>query len=287
MRGRAGDRLDRDARAPASDHHARPPAGRPGHGGQAAARARIALLKGWHNYLCQHKIAGGYPADEPTLFDLPTGGERAGVAEHPRRERPRARRPWANRSSGCASGRRRPRPETGTTWSRVCRTRPGARSPSRRSSAWGQVPAPRRLLPRPGTHHRAGGRRRRDQPRHARDRRLGLARSPARARRRRGRRGARAQRPRHRRCDGRPLSPHHRARRSPRAPSRGVQTTDLDLAIGAFGTVVASLPAERFPDGLPDDARSVVAAVRDAARTVLSALSRTRPADRRPSPTPG
>ena len=30
--------------------------------GPALPRApRIALLKGWHNYLCLHKIAGGYP----------------------------------------------------------------------------------------------------------------------------------------------------------------------------------------------------------------------------------
>jgi ATP-dependent DNA helicase DinG len=32
---------------------------------------RIALLKGWHNYVCRHKLAGGYPADEPAaLFDV-------------------------------------------------------------------------------------------------------------------------------------------------------------------------------------------------------------------------
>jgi ATP-dependent DNA helicase DinG len=41
---------------------------------------RIALLKGWHNYLCLHKLAGGYPDEEPALFDvLPT--DRAG--DHP------------------------------------------------------------------------------------------------------------------------------------------------------------------------------------------------------------
>lgn len=29
----------------------------------------VALLKGWHNYLCKHKVAGGYPAEEePGLF---------------------------------------------------------------------------------------------------------------------------------------------------------------------------------------------------------------------------
>lgn len=32
---------------------------------------RIALLKGWHNYVCKHKLAGGYPVEEPaSLFDV-------------------------------------------------------------------------------------------------------------------------------------------------------------------------------------------------------------------------
>jgi len=52
----------------------------------------------------------------------------------------------------------------------------------------------------------------------------------------------------------------------------GVQTDALDAASAAFGTVVGSLPAERFPDGLPEAARTAVAAVRDAAREVLSTL---------------
>src|SRR5690606_11142321 len=44
-------------------------------------RPTIALLTGWHNYLCQHKVAGGYPQDEPdALFALP---EHPGAAEHP------------------------------------------------------------------------------------------------------------------------------------------------------------------------------------------------------------
>ena len=34
-----------------------------------APRPDVALLKGWHNYLCKHKVSGGYPAeDEPGLF---------------------------------------------------------------------------------------------------------------------------------------------------------------------------------------------------------------------------
>jgi ATP-dependent DNA helicase DinG len=34
-------------------------------------RPDVALLKGWHNYLCRHKVAGGYPTDEePGLFSV-------------------------------------------------------------------------------------------------------------------------------------------------------------------------------------------------------------------------
>ncbi|MFH5822559.1 ATP-dependent DNA helicase [Georgenia sp. AZ-5] len=34
-------------------------------------RPDVALLKGWHNYLCKHKVAGGYPVDEePGLFTV-------------------------------------------------------------------------------------------------------------------------------------------------------------------------------------------------------------------------
>ncbi|MPV37065.1 ATP-dependent DNA helicase [Georgenia subflava] len=36
---------------------------------RTGSRPDVALLKGWHNYLCKHKVAGGYPADEePGLF---------------------------------------------------------------------------------------------------------------------------------------------------------------------------------------------------------------------------
>ncbi len=42
---------------------------------------KVALLKGWHNYVCAHKVAGGYPAEEQaTLFGA---AEAAGAAEHP------------------------------------------------------------------------------------------------------------------------------------------------------------------------------------------------------------
>ncbi|RPF27898.1 ATP-dependent DNA helicase [Georgenia muralis] len=50
---------------------------------RTGARPKVALLKGWQNYLCLHKVAGGYPVEEePGLFavsaatdgGLPAGG---------------------------------------------------------------------------------------------------------------------------------------------------------------------------------------------------------------------
>ncbi|GMA31745.1 ATP-dependent DNA helicase [Litorihabitans aurantiacus] len=37
----------------------------------------VALLKGWHNYACRHKVSGGYPEEAGALFDLEP------PAEHP------------------------------------------------------------------------------------------------------------------------------------------------------------------------------------------------------------
>ncbi|MGO1173943.1 MAG: ATP-dependent DNA helicase [Actinomycetaceae bacterium] len=37
-------------------------------------RPDVALLKGWHNYVCRHKVDGGYPEeDEPALLAAPAG----------------------------------------------------------------------------------------------------------------------------------------------------------------------------------------------------------------------
>ncbi len=45
---------------------------------------KVALLKGWHNYLCKHKIAGGYPQEEDAaLFDLASAGAPSTAEEHP------------------------------------------------------------------------------------------------------------------------------------------------------------------------------------------------------------
>lgn len=43
------------------------------------AQAQVALLKGRNNYLCLHKLEGGYPEDEPdALFDVPSSTSRVG-----------------------------------------------------------------------------------------------------------------------------------------------------------------------------------------------------------------
>ncbi|HSJ97669.1 MAG TPA: ATP-dependent DNA helicase, partial [Myxococcota bacterium] len=60
---------------------------------------RVALLKGWHNYLCRNRVAGGYPEEEPaSLFDAAEG---RGEAAHPRAADPLGRqvvrlREWAD-----------------------------------------------------------------------------------------------------------------------------------------------------------------------------------------------
>ncbi len=52
----------------------------------------------------------------------------------------------------------------------------------------------------------------------------------------------------------------------------GLPTTDLDAAGQALAVALVELPEGRFPQGLPDAARDAVTAVRDAARTLLTAL---------------
>ena len=43
------------------------------------SQAQVALLKGRNNYLCLHKLEGGYPEDEPdALFDMPSSTSRLG-----------------------------------------------------------------------------------------------------------------------------------------------------------------------------------------------------------------
>src|SRR5690606_20886382 len=67
-----------------------------------APRPQVALLKGWHNYLCKHKVAGGYPAeDEPGLFavDAATGDVGAAPARGAMAEQVLRLREWAEETS--------------------------------------------------------------------------------------------------------------------------------------------------------------------------------------------
>lgn len=56
------------------------------------SQAQVALLKGRNNYLCLHKLEGGYPEDEPdALFDMPSSTSRVGEEVMRLRE-------WADRT---------------------------------------------------------------------------------------------------------------------------------------------------------------------------------------------
>ena len=82
------------------------------------SRPGVALLKGWQNYVCRHRLEGGYPDDEGALF---SAGEATTAG---------------SRSSGCASGRRTPPPATVMISSRASRTGPGRRCRCPGPSAW-------------------------------------------------------------------------------------------------------------------------------------------------------
>lgn len=50
--------------------------------GHLPRRPEIALLKGWNNYACLHKVHGGYPVEEVnTLFEVPTATPRTADSE--------------------------------------------------------------------------------------------------------------------------------------------------------------------------------------------------------------
>jgi ATP-dependent DNA helicase DinG len=245
---------------------------------QLPREPKIALLKGWHNYLCVHKIGGGYPADEPTLFDLP-GGE-----DHPRTEE--------TPGSGGARGRRK---DDGATLADHVRrlhewageTDSGDRDdlvPGVPDRAWRQVsvtameclggkcpmlaecfPDKARAASRDAdvvvTNHAM----------------LGIAAT-----------GSPGVLPEHdvvvvdeaheltdrvtssATVDLSMASVENAARLARR--NAGTNTDTLDKAAQDLGTLLVTAPAERFPDGLPDALRTAVGAVRDAAREVLSTL---------------
>lgn len=244
----------------------------------------IALLKGWHNYVCVHKLAGGYPADEgTTLFDL---AEHSGAADHPAPE------PGASAGEGGARGgeslgaqvvRLRAWAEDSTTgdrddlvpgvtdraWRQVSVTSLeclGQRCPMLADCFPEQARARARAADVVVTNHAM----------------LGIAAS-----------GSPHVLPEH---DVLVVDEAHEladrvtaqataelsvatVEHASRLVRRhaGISTSDLDAAGGDLGGVLLGLPEGRFTEGLPEGARLAVGAVRDAARTLLSAVRSEKP----------
>ncbi|WP_291799829.1 ATP-dependent DNA helicase [Cellulomonas sp.] len=240
----------------------------------------IALLKGWHNYLCAHKVAGGYPQDEPgTLFDL---GDHAGAAEHPAPEPTTDKGGRGGRGSDEGLGAQVVRLRE---W--AAETSTGDRDdlvPGVSERAWRQasVTAMECLGPKCPMITDCFPERARTHAREAdvvvtNHAMLGIAAS-----------GSPGVLPEHTvvivdeaheltdRVTAQATAElsiatvEHAARLARR--HGGVPTTELDTASAVLGAVLAALPEGRFPTGLHPDARGAVGAVRDAARGLLTAL---------------
>jgi ATP-dependent DNA helicase DinG len=234
----------------------------------------IALLKGWHNYLCVHKVAGGYPEDDAgTLFDL---GEHAGAAEHPAPARTGGTGPseglgeqvlrlreWAD-ATGTGDRDDLVPGVTDRAWRQVSVTSLeclGGKCPMLAECFPEKAKAASREADVVVTNHAM----------------LGIAAS-----------GSPGVLPEHQvlvvdeaheltdRVTAQATSElsvatiEHAARLARR--HGGIPTTDLDSASQALATVLVGLPEARFRDGLPPAARDAVASVRDASRALLSVL---------------
>ncbi len=239
--------------------------------GTLPRQPRVALLKGWQNYLCRQKVAGGYPEDEGALFDL----EPRGVAEHPSPPEGAARaeslgeqivrlRQWADETESGDRDEMVPG-VTDRAWRQVSVTAPeclGSSCPLRQEcfpaaardaahaadvvvtnhAMLGVVAADLApgMLPEHGVlvvdeaHDLAD----RVTAQATAEMSVGVVEHAGRLARRHG----------------------------------GVPSTDLDAASRGLEAVLAGLPEGRFPEGLPPAAAEAVAAVRDAARTLLTAL---------------
>ena len=235
---------------------------------------RVALLKGWHNYLCVHKVAGGYPEDEGALFDL---AEPPGAVDHPAPaggggparsenlgEQVVRLREWADETDTGDRDDLVPG-VTDRAWRQVSVTAPeclGTSCPMRDACFPARAREAAHAADVVVTNHAM----------------LGVAAATA----------AQGVLPEHGvlvvdeaheladRVTAQATAElsvgvvEHAARLARR--QGGVPTTDLDAAGRALESVLADLPEERFPTGLPAAAGESVAAVRDAARTLLSAL---------------
>lgn len=241
---------------------------------------RVALLKGWHNYLCLHKIGGGYPVDDATLFDLPgVLGEGAGAEQHPA--------PAGGRSSRSSDDGPTLADHVRRVHAWAQETDTGDRDdlvPGVPDRAWRQVsvtaleclgsrcPMLEQCFP-----DRARAAAREADVVVTNHAMLGIAVS-----------GSPGVLPDHdvvvvdeaheladrvtaaATVDLSLTSVEHAARLARR--HGGTETSALDAAAQQLGTLLATVPAERFPQGLPDDLRTAVAAVRDASRELLTRL---------------
>lgn len=234
-------------------------------------RPTTALLKGWHNYLCVHKVAGGYPEDDTAvLFDL---GERRGAADHPAPDAEAGReslgeqvvrlREWAQETD---SGDRDDLVPgvSDRAWRQVSVTSLeclGSTCPMVDECFPERARAAARVADVVVTNHAM----------------LGIAAS-----------GSPNVLPEHQvlivdeaheltdrvtaqATDELSLATVEHAARLARRHG-GVPTTDLDAAGRALAATLVELPESRFPEGLPPAVHDVVASVRDAARALLSAL---------------
>lgn len=242
---------------------------------------RIALLKGWHNYVCVHKTSGGYPPDDQgMLFDL---GDR-GAAEHPSTTDPADGEDAGKESLGAQVVRLR-------EWADATET--GDRDdlvPGVTDRAWRQVsvtsleclgqrcPLLEECFP-----ERARAAARSADVVVTNHAMLGVAAS-----------GSPHVLPEHQvlvvdeaheladRVTAQSTaelsvgSVEHAGRMARR--HGGVATTELDSAATALGAALIHLPEGRFAQGLPEGTRQAVAMVRDAARGLLSALRPEKPA---------
>lgn len=239
---------------------------------------RVALLKGWHNYLCRHKVTGGYPVDGATLFDLPADpgpGEGSAAEQHPAASRPRS-----DDGARLADHVRRLH-----EWAQETDT--GDRDdlvPGVPDRAWRQVSVTSLecLGQRCPLIDECFGERARNTAREAdvvvtNHAMLGIAAS-----------GNTNVLPEHdvlvvdeahelvdritaaATVDLSGGTVEHAARLV--RQHGGTLTDDLDAAARSLAEILARVPAERYPQGLPGDLQAAVAAVRDAARSLLSDL---------------
>ena len=239
----------------------------------------VALLKGWQNYLCKHRLSGGYPADDPgtTLFDLP-GDPAADAAEPDAVAGPGADDASPVRRLGAEVLRLRAWAEETATGDRDDLV------PGVSERAWRQVSVSSLecLGQRCPLLTECFPERARAQTREAdvvvtNHAMLGIAAS-----------GATHVLPEHAvlvvdeaheltdRITSQATSELSAA--SIEAAARlarrhaGLPTPDLDRAGSDLGAALMDLPEGRFPHGLPDGVRAAVANVRDAARELVTAL---------------